>query len=175
MTSSLPAVAALSAIAAAAAPVQAQDAGAEPGIVRSYSRPDAPIAGVTRVPAGAELIFFSGAVPAVIDTTASRDEVAAFGDTETQTASVLDQIRQRMEAQGLGLGDVVSMTIYLVGDPSNGGRMDFQGMMRAYNRYFGTDEQPHRPSRSTVQIAGLVAGGMLVEIEVTAARLPTAP
>lgn len=138
-------------------------------IVRDYSRPDAPIATSVTVPAGSDLVFFSGAVPAVVDANVSRDEAAAFGDTEAQTVSVMDQIAARLEAQGLGLGDVVSMTIYLVGDPASSGRMDFQGMMRAYGRYFGTADQPNRPARSTVQVAGLVAGGMLVEIEVTAA------
>ncbi len=139
-------------------------------VARDYSRPDAAIATSVTVPAGSELIFFSGAVPAVVEAGASRDDVAAFGDTEAQTVSVLDQVKERLEARGLGLGDVVSMTVYLVGDPARAGRMDFQGMMRAYGRYFGTTDQPNRPARSTVQVAGLVAGGMLVEIEVTAVR-----
>jgi enamine deaminase RidA (YjgF/YER057c/UK114 family) len=47
--------------------------------------------------------------------------------------------------------------------------MDFDGMMRAYGRHYGSDEQPNRPVRSTVPVAGLVRPGILVEIEVTAA------
>lgn len=144
----------------------------EPAVTRDYSRPDAAIATSVTVPAGTDLIFFSGAVPAVVDAALSRDDPAAFGDTETQTASVLAQVSERLEARGLGLEDVVSMTVYLVGDPALDGRMDFAGMMRAYGRRFGTADQPNRPARSTVQVAGLAARGMLVEIEVTAARRP---
>jgi enamine deaminase RidA (YjgF/YER057c/UK114 family) len=42
--------------------------------------------------------------------------------------------------------------------------------MRAYTKYFGTEEQPNKPARSAVQIAGLVRQNMLIEIEVVIAR-----
>jgi enamine deaminase RidA (YjgF/YER057c/UK114 family) len=48
--------------------------------------------------------------------------------------------------------------------------MDFAGMMRGYSASFGTKEQPNKPARSTMQVAGLVREGWLVEIEVTAAK-----
>jgi enamine deaminase RidA (YjgF/YER057c/UK114 family) len=48
--------------------------------------------------------------------------------------------------------------------------MDFAGFMKAYTQYFGTPEQPNLPARSAVQVAGLAAPGMLVEIEVILAR-----
>ena len=59
---------------------------------------------------------------------------------------------------------------YLIGDPAKGGRMDFDGLMAAYSQFFGTAEQPNLPARSTVQVAGLVQPGMLVEIEVQLAK-----
>ena len=71
-----------------------------------------------------------------------------------------------MKAQGYELSDSVMMRVLLVGDPAKGGRMDFEGFMAAYTQFFGTKEQPNLPARSTVQVAGLVAPGMLVEIEV---------
>jgi len=42
--------------------------------------------------------------------------------------------------------------------------------MAAYTQFFGTAAQPNKPSRSTVQVAGLVAPGALVEVDVVAAR-----
>ena len=51
------------------------------------------------------------------------------------------------------------MTVYLVGDPAKGDKMDFEGFMAAYSQFFGTKEQPNLPARSTVQVAGLVAAG----------------
>jgi enamine deaminase RidA (YjgF/YER057c/UK114 family) len=43
-------------------------------------------------------------------------------------------------------------------------------MMEGYKQFFGTKEQPNKPSRSTMQVAALVAPGYLVEIEVIAAH-----
>ncbi len=40
------------------------------------------------------------------------------------------------------------MQAFLVGDPEFGGRMDFDGFMRGYRRFFGTTEQPNLPARS---------------------------
>lgn len=144
---------------------------AETGITRTYGSPTAFIASTVTVPAGTELVFLSGQLPDVADTTAAPGTVAAYGDTETQAASTFAKIQKLLETRGLTMGDVVSMTVYLTAAPGSD-RMDFAGMMKAYGKYFGTAEQPHRPSRSTVQVAGLAAPGFLVEIEVTAAKAP---
>ena len=81
-----------------------------------------------------------------------------------------DPSKESLDTLGLGFGDVVAMTVYLVGDPSKGGKMDFEGFMGAYTQFFGTKEQPNLPARSTVQVAGLAGPGMMVEIEVQLAK-----
>ena len=68
------------------------------------------------------------------------------------------------------MGDVVKMQVFLVGDPSRGGRMDFAGFMQGYTQFFGTVAQPHLPVRSALQVMALANPGFLVEIEVTAVR-----
>ncbi len=90
------------------------------------------------------------------------------GDTETQTTHVLDAIKASLAQQHLSLGDVVLMHVYLAGDPSQGGKMDFAGFMKGYSQYFGTKDQPNKPARSAMQVAALALPGALVEIEVTA-------
>jgi enamine deaminase RidA (YjgF/YER057c/UK114 family) len=85
---------------------------------------------------------------------------------------VLKRIEDALKSQGATMGDVVMMRVLLVGDPAKGGKMDFMGMMESYKTFFGTPEQPNKPSRITSQITSLVQGGMLVEIEVQAARKP---
>ncbi len=76
-----------------------------------------------------------------------------------------------MAELGVGFGDTVKMTVFWVGDPAMGGQMDFAGFMRAYSRYFGTEEQLNKPARSAFQIAGLAGGpNMLVEIEAVIAK-----
>ncbi|PHY21783.1 RidA family protein [Caulobacter sp. BP25] len=130
--------------------------------------PKSPIASVVTVPAGFDTIYVSGMTPPVIDDKAVG--VARFGDTKTQTLGVLGRIEAALKTQGATMADVVMMRVLLVGDPAKGGKMDFAGMMEGYKTYFGTAEQPNKPSRITSQISGLVADGMLVEIEVQAAK-----
>ena len=108
--------------------------------------------------------------PAPADPKATPGTPEYWGDTKTQAASVFKRIQESLTSLGLGFGNVVAMTVYLAGDPAKGGRMDFEGFMAAYTQHFGTKEQPNLPARSTVQVAGLVAPGMLVEIEVQLAK-----
>lgn len=129
-----------------------------------------PIAAAVEVPAGKTMVYLSGKVPPAVDDKAPKDSVAAYGDTETQTVSVLGAIRDQLAGLGLGMGDVVRMQVFLVGDPATKGRMDFAGFMKGYTQFFGTAEQPNLPVRSTMQVAALANPGFLVEIEVTAVR-----
>ncbi|WP_066686073.1 RidA family protein [Caulobacter sp. CCH9-E1] len=130
--------------------------------------PKAAIASVVTVPAGYDTIYVSGMTPPVIDEKATG--VAKFGDTKTQTLGVLGRIEAALKSQGATMADVVMMRVLLVGDPAKGGKMDFAGMMEGYKTYFGTATQPNKPARITSQITALVQDGMLVEIEVQAAK-----
>ncbi|WP_425994061.1 RidA family protein [Caulobacter sp. DWR1-3-2b1] len=132
--------------------------------------PKSAIASVVTVPAGYDTIYVSGMVPPMIDPKGDPALTATFGDTKTQTMGVLGRIEAALKSQGATMGDVVMMRVLLVGDPAKQGKMDFAGMMEAYKTFFGTAEQPNKPSRITSQVTGLVAGGMLVEIEVQAAK-----
>ena len=125
-----------------------------------------PIARAVEVPSGTTIIFHSGVTPAPLDAKAPAGTPAYWGDTKTQSLSVFARIKESLDTLGVGFGNVVAMTVYLVGDPAREGRMDFEGFMAAYSQFFGTAAQPNLPARSTVQVAGLVAPGMLVEIEV---------
>jgi len=100
---------------------------------------------------------------------------AAYGDTRAQTLSVLTKIQALLQEQGLGMGDVVQMHVFLAADPAKGGKLDFDGMNQAYDQFFGTSRQPNKPVRATVQVAALVQPWGLVEIEVIAVRSRKAP
>ena len=128
-----------------------------------------PIAVSATVPPGTRTVYVSGTVPDAADKTAAEGSPARFGDTYTQTKSVLAKVEAALAAEGMGLGDVVMMRVFLVAPPGQP-RMDFAGMMRAYRERFGTAAQPNVTARSTMQVAGLVDPGWLVEIEVTAAK-----
>jgi enamine deaminase RidA (YjgF/YER057c/UK114 family) len=139
-------------------------------IVRHLNDGNFPIARVVEIPADKTIYFHSGMTPAPLDAKAKPGTPEYWGDTKTQTLSVFGRIKASLDKQGLTFGDVVAMTVFLVGDPAKEGKMDFAGMMEAYTQFFGTKEQPNLPARSTVQVAGLVAPGMLVEIEVHLAK-----
>lgn len=129
-----------------------------------------PIAQAVEVTADTVLIYHSGTVPGPANANADRNSREYYGDTETQALSVFKRMEASFAKLGVGFGDVVKMQVFLVGDPELGGKMDFDGFMKAYTKYFGTKEQPNLPARSAFQIAGLAGDGMLVEVEVVIAR-----
>lgn len=149
---------------------------AAPAPIVHQSTGDFPIASSVTVPAGRTLVFFSGTTPSPANDKAAEGSAEYWGNTEAQTASVLGKIKESLAAQSLTFADVVSMTVYLVADRSKAtreapARMDFDGMMAAYTKHFGPNSgQPNLPTRSTVEVANLVRPGMLVEIEITAAK-----
>ncbi|HGN0533219.1 TPA: RidA family protein [Providencia stuartii] len=125
--------------------------------------PDFPISSVVEVPANMKTYYFSGVVP-------SKQADGSFGkNTEEQTVNVLNSIKSALEKQGLGLGDVVKMQVFLVATPETG-KMDFDGFMKGYTQFFGTKAQPLTPARSAMEVKALVHPEWLVEIEVTAVK-----
>jgi len=101
---------------------------------------------------------------------ASKGTAAVYGDTKTQTLNVLTKIQGILKEQGLTMGDVVQMHVFMAADPAKGGKLDFDAMNQAYDQFFGTPQQPNKPTRATVQVAALVQPWGLVEIEVVAVR-----
>jgi len=95
---------------------------------------------------------------------------AVWGNTQAQTENALGKIETILKEQGLTMGDIIMMRVYMVADPALGNKLDFAGMNAAYNKVFGTAAQPNKPARTTVQVAALVNAGPLLEIEVQAAR-----
>jgi enamine deaminase RidA (YjgF/YER057c/UK114 family) len=116
-----------------------------------------------------DMLYLSGQLPTPI-TPADRDKgvAAVYGNTEQQSESTFLKIQSLLKEQGLTMGDVVMMRVYLAADPKTG--LDTAGMNASFRKFFGTKEQPNKPARSTFQVAALVAQGALVEIEVQAAR-----
>ena len=162
------AVAAVMAVSAmaTAAPAAAADTA---GIVRYPIGSTFPIARAVEIPAGFKLIFHSGFTPTPANPQAKEGTPEYWGDTKTQALSTFKRMQDSLKDMGLGFGDVVKMNVFLVGDPATG-KMDFKGFMEAYTQFFGTPEQPNLPARSAVQVAGLAAAGVLVEVEVVLAQ-----
>jgi len=117
------------------------------------------------------MLYLSGQLPSPI-TPADRAKgtPAVYGNTQAQAENAFAKIQSLLKDQGLGMGDIVMMRVYMAADPAMDNKLDFAGMNSAYAKFFGTAEQPNKPARSTVQVAALVAAGALLEVEVQAAR-----
>lgn len=126
-----------------------------------------PIAQAVTVTGNATTVYVSGQVPPVINKDADPASPQAYGDTRTQTIGALNRIKAILEGQGLGMGDVVKMQVFLVHSAS--APMDFKAFMEGYTQFFGGN-QPNLPARSVVGVAALANSGFLVEIEVVAAK-----
>jgi 2-iminobutanoate/2-iminopropanoate deaminase len=97
-------------------------------------------------------IFVSGQV--AIDPATQQ---VITGDVAAQTARVIQNLSEILEAAGSGLGKVVRTTVFL----KNMG--DFAAMNEVYGKYFSAAP----PARSTVEVSRLPKD-VLVEIDVIA-------
>lgn len=129
---------------------------------------DFPIARAVEIPAGKTTVYLSGMVPSIADKDADPASAEAWGNTEAQTVSVLNNIDAVLKDLDLTMGDVVKMQVFLVAP--EGASADFEGFMKGYTQFFGTEAQPNLPSRSAMIVDALVHPRWLVEIEVTAVR-----
>jgi enamine deaminase RidA (YjgF/YER057c/UK114 family) len=137
-------------------------------IERTVANPTATISSSASLPPGSRIVFLSGSTASPLDPASPEN----FGDTRQQTLSILTKMKAQLEALGMDMGDVVKMTVFLVGVPENGGRMDSAAMNEVFRTFFGTPEQPNRPTRSTIQVAALGRPTTYVEIEAIAATAP---
>ena len=117
-----------------------------------------------------DTFYLSGQLPSPV-TPADRQKgtPAVYGTTQVQAENVFNKIKDLLKEQGLGLGDIVMMRVYMAADPMTG-KLEFASMNAAYNKFFGTGDQPNKPARSTVQVAALVQAGAALEVEIQAAR-----
>jgi enamine deaminase RidA (YjgF/YER057c/UK114 family) len=129
--------------------------------------------GVTVKP-GATTLYLSGQLASPVPSSAAKAAteltMADFGDTKTQTVSILTKIKTILATRGFAMSDVVKLTVFVAGDPKLGGKMDFAGMNEGFKQFFGTADNPGTVARSTVQVAALAGPNFLVEIEATAAK-----
>ncbi len=132
--------------------------------------PRSPIAQAVTVPAGYTTYYISGTPAGPADPGAPPGSPQRMGDTHAQTVSSLGRIKDTLTTLGLTFGDVVKATVFMVGDPAKDGEIDFAAMNQAWSDQFGTPQQPNKPARSTIKVAGLATKGALVEIEMVAVK-----
>lgn len=110
--------------------------------------------------------YVSGTSSRRPDNTIAGAEVDALGtttlDIRVQTRAVIENIRDILQAVGADLGDLVSLTTYLVN------MNDFGGYNEVYAEFF--DETG--PARTTVAVHQLPHPHLLLEIQAVAVVTP---
>lgn len=102
---------------------------------------------------GGRMVFLSGQIP--LDPTTQQ---LVGGDAGAQAARVMENLGAVLAAEGLGYGNVVRCTLFLVD------LADFGAVNEVYGRYFPGEP----PARTTVQVVALPRGAR-VEIDAIAA------
>jgi enamine deaminase RidA (YjgF/YER057c/UK114 family) len=89
-------------------------------------------------------------------------------DTQAQVAIIYDRFKSWLAAEGLSLGDIVMLRVFLKPDPAKGGKMDTAGANAAFDMFFGTKAQPNKPARITLPAE--LGGRAMAEIEAVVAH-----
>ncbi len=112
-----------------------------------------------------DFVFVSGTSSRLKDNSIAGVAVAADGtlmlDIREQTRVVIENIREILESMDCSLGDLVSVTSYLVN------MNDFAGYNEVYSRYFSYDG----PTRTTVAVHQLPHPHLLIEMQVMAHKI----
>ena len=143
-------------------------------VTRIKRNPSAIILDAAKVSAGTDMIFVSGQLASPVDPAKPMTEVKSIedmGDTKAQTISALSKVQSILESQGMGMGDVIKLTLFVANDPKLG-KMDFVGANEGFKTFFGTAANPVTVARSTFQVAALVGPYYLIEVEAIAAKKP---
>ena len=139
----------------------------KPQSERTSANPNSVISSTASIPPGSRILYLSGSTASPVDPAKPEE----LGDTRQQTLSILTKMKAQLEGMGWSMGDIVKMNVFLVA-PTPGGRMDSPAMNEVFKTFFGTPEQPNKPTRSTVQVAALGRPTTFVEIEAIAAKAP---
>ncbi|MCA0757428.1 RidA family protein [Paenibacillus sp. N4] len=132
-----------------------------------YGSASSSISSSVAIPEGLATFSTSGTVPPLLNKD-GKNVYERYGNTEKQGEGILLNIEKQLKEQGLSMKDVVYLRVYVTPDAAQKGAFDFQGWFNAYAKFFNTNDNPVKPARSTVGVAGLVNPDWLIEIEAVA-------
>ena len=126
------------------------------------------------IPANAEMLLYSGSInfgmPEGCGFRDAGNEGCPIGDMEAQGTAILQGFKNRLEARGWSMENVVRANVY--GVAGDDGELDFAGFNRAFAKFFSREDGGWYPARTFVEIAALFRPGLLVEVEILAMKVP---
>jgi 2-aminomuconate deaminase len=139
-------------------PLHSGSSGAR-GVVGGKAKPRGRYPHIKRV---GDFLFISGTSSRRVDNSIAGACADAMGtmtlDIEQQTRAVIENIRDILQSEGVGLSELVDVTAFLVN------MNDFGGYNKVYGEYFDFDG----PARTTVAVHQLPHPHLLIEIKATA-------
>lgn len=136
--------------------------------VELYGSPSSIISSGAVIPEGKKMLWTSGTTAGLADTLAKAETPERFGNTKTQALNILDRLEKTLESKGLSMKNVLMLRVYIAPDKWQDGLYDYKGWNEAYSQYFNNKENPVKPIRSTIGVAGLVNPDKFIEIELVA-------
>lgn len=118
------------------------------------------------ISSSSELVYVSGILADASNENAEPNTNDFYGNTKTQTSSILSKISSILKKHDLSLENIIQLRAFLVGTKETNGQLDFDGFKEAYVDFF--PEGTLKPTRTVVQVVGLPIPGTLVEIDVIA-------
>lgn len=123
---------------------------------------------------GTSLFFASGVGAPVANKDAAPASGESRGDMPTQATGILKLIQANLATVGLSFKDVVFMRAYIGPDVLDGGKFDYDGWNKTYDEFFNNADNPHKPARTSISVAGFSNPTSMLEVEVIAA-FPSQP
>lgn len=120
------------------------------------------------IPEGKKMLWTSGTTAGLADTVAKAGTPERFGNTKTQALNILDRLKKDLESKGLSMKDILMLRVYIAPDKWQDGLYDYKGWNEAYAQFFNNKENPVKPIRSTIGVAGLANPDKFIEIELVA-------
>jgi len=124
------------------------------------------------IPPNAEMLLYSGSINfAMPEGCGFRDAgkpECPSGDMEAQGTAILEGFKNRLEARGWSMENVVRVNVYGVAGEDG---LDFSGFNTAFAKYFSREDGGWYPARTFVEVAALFRPELLVEVEILAMKV----
>lgn len=125
------------------------------------------------VPENAETLFYSGSINFAMPEDCGRADIGQdgceSGGMEAQGTAIMQGFKDRLEARGWSLENVVRVNVYGVAGAD--GKLDFAGFNKAFAKFFSREDGGWYPSRTFVEVAALFRPELLVEVEIVAMKV----